>query len=184
MWVPEGFKADLINGDIIMASPASSRHEELQSWLSSLITMYAGAKDLGKVFGSRMTFELDEYNAFEPDIAFLKKEHVDRIQEKKIVGPPDVAVEIVSPSSRSHDYGPKRDGYERAGTFEYWLVDYLQARVEFLRLVEGRYQLVPLEEGRIFRSAVIDGFRLDVDAVLSTRLPSAFQTLQSLLKTR
>lgn len=180
-WVPEGFKADLIDGEIIMASPASSRHEFIQSWLHGLMNLYVDARKLGAVVGSRLTFELDEFNAFEPDVAFLETGHLHRIEEKKVIGPPDVAVEIVSKSSRSDDYGRKRDGYERFSVPEYWIVDYLQARVEFFRLVGGRYELVTLENNRIFRSAVIDGFWLDVDQLLATPLPSVYQSLQQLL---
>jgi Uma2 family endonuclease len=182
-WVPEGFKADLIDGEIIMASPASSRHEEIQSWLALVMGFYVDSKRLGIVRGSRLTFELDEFNAFEPDVSFLKIEHLSRVQDKKVIGAPDVAVEIVSKSSRSDDYGRKRDGYEQFGVPEYWIVDYMQARVEFLRLVGGRYELVTLERNSIFRSAVIDGLWLDVNDLLASPPPSGSQTALRILAT-
>ena len=54
-------------------------------------------------------------------------------------------MEIVSRDSRHRDYFEKKQLYQEAGTLEYWIVDPLQNRVEFYRLVEGRYELVPLE---------------------------------------
>jgi Uma2 family endonuclease len=181
MWMPEDIKADLIDGEIIMASPASVRHGDLQGWLLTVVRGYVDAKRLGRVYGSRMTFELDDINAFEPDVSFLSQDHLDREREAKIVGPPDVAIEIVSRFSRDHDYGRKKDAYERFGASEYWMVDYRQARVEFFRLAAGRYQIAPLESGSIFRSEVIRGFWLDIHWLLADPLPSAYECLRKIV---
>jgi len=180
-WLPEDFKADLIEGEIVVASPASSRHETLQGWLMTIIFGYVEVRRLGRVYGAEMTYELDELNAFEPDISFLSAQNLARDRETKVVGPPDVAVEIVSRSSRSIDYGLKKDAYERFGTLEYWLFDYRQARVEFFRLTGGKYRMLPLEDNRIFRSEVIPGFWLDIRWVLADPRPPAYECLRKVL---
>ena len=88
-----------------------------------------------------------------------------------MVGGPDIAVEIVSRESRQRDYGEKKQLYADAGVSEYWIVDPLQRRVEFHRLHAGRYEPVPLEQNRIFRSVVLEGFWLDVEWLLTEPLP-------------
>ena len=57
-----------------------------------------------------------------------------------------------------------------------------QQRCEFHRLHEGRYELVPLEHNRIFRSAVLEGFWLDVEWLLAEPLPNAYDLLQELVR--
>jgi Uma2 family endonuclease len=180
-WLPEDFKADLIDGEIAMASPASSRHETLQGWLMTTIFGYVEVRRLGRVYGAEMTYELDELNAFEPDISFLSAQNLARDRETKVVGPPDVAIEIVSRSSRATDYGRKKDAYERFGTSEYWLFDYRQARVEFFRLIGGKYQMLPLENSSVFRSEAIPGFWLDIHWVLADPRPPAYECLRKVL---
>ena len=96
-------------------------------------------------------------------------------------GGPDIAVEIVSRDSKSRDYGEKRQLYESAGVTEYWIVDPIQRRVEFLRLVDGTYEPVPLEDNRIFRTAVIPGFWLDVEWLLAKQVPRGYLCLKKIL---
>lgn len=97
-------------------------------------------------------------------------------------GGPDIAVEIVSRDSRQRDYGEKRQLYAEAGVAEYWIIDPVQHRVEFLRLQEGRYELVPLENNRMFRSQVLPGFWLDVEWLLADQLPNVYRCLQEVLR--
>jgi hypothetical protein len=54
-------------------------------------------------------------------------------------------------------------------------------RVDFLSLVDGRYELTPLEENRVFRTAVIPGFWLNVDWLLTRKTPAAYHCLQEIL---
>ena len=55
-------------------------------------------------------------------------------------------------------------------------------RCEFHRLHEGRYELVPLEHNRLFRSAVMEGFWLDVEWLLAESLPNEYEILQEILQ--
>ncbi len=182
--ISDGQKADLINGVIYMASPDTRRNDRLAGLIKFLIQGYAAAQGLGEVYGSRFAFELSEFRAPEPDVAFVRTQRLHLVDEKRMVGGPDIAVEIVSRDSRQRDYGEKKQLYAEAGVSEYWIVDPMQKRGEFYRLDAGRYELVPLEHNRIFRSTVLEGFWLDVEWLLAEPLPNEYEKLQEILATR
>ncbi len=102
----------------------------------------------------------------EPDILFVANEHSDRIAEQAY-GPPNLVVEVLSPSTRRTDRLEKTVEYARAGVSEYWIVDPNGRTVEVFILREGAYELLgKWEEGEEARSEVLAGFRLAVDEVL------------------
>jgi len=180
--VRDGEKADLIDGVIYMASPDSRRHDRIQGFTRALVEGYAKAKSLGEVFGSRFGFEVSDFDEPEPDVAFVSRGRLHLVHEVGMKGGPDIAVEIVSRESRHRDYEDKKRLYEEAGTQEYWIIDPLQNRVEFYRLAEGRYDLVPLEQNRIFRSTALEGFWLDIEWLLADPPPNAHEKLQEVLR--
>jgi Uma2 family endonuclease len=182
--VPEGQKADLIDGVIYMASPDTRRSDRLDGFIKFLLQGYAEAQSSGEVYGSRFAFEISQFRAPEPDVAFVRTERLHLVSERRMVGGPNIAVEIVSRDSRQRDYGEKKQLYAEAEVTEYWIIDPIQRRVEFHRLGAGQYALVPLEHNRIFRSAVLEGFWLDVEWLLTEPLPKAYEKLQEILAPR
>jgi len=179
--VPDGQKADLLDGVIYMASPDILSADELTGFVRFVVDGYASARGAGKVVGSRYAFRLTDLYSPEPDVAFISRERNQVLGEQAGRGAPDIAVEIVSRESRDRDYGIKKRTYEAAGVREYWIVDHLQSRVEFHRLHGDRYQLVPLERNRLFRSEALPGFWLDVEWLLRKPLPNAYDCLQQIL---
>jgi Uma2 family endonuclease len=114
--------------------------------------------DLGKVYGARVAFKLDDVNSPEPDIGVLLKERLDRVQRGHIKGPPDLAIEIVSPESIERDYGKKRRQYEQFGVREYWIIDEIKRKVPLLQLDgKGKYRLAKPSRGKL-HSIVLPGF--------------------------
>src|SRR5947209_17067045 len=80
--IPDGLKADLLNGVIYMASPDSRRSNSLTSFIDSLLVMYNAAKKLGgEVKSSRFAFRLTRYRAPEPDVAYVRPERVHLLRE-------------------------------------------------------------------------------------------------------
>ena len=77
-----------------------------------------------------MDVELGRYDVFEPDLLVILSDNAQIIEESHIRGVPDLAVEIMSPSTASRDRGIKRERYERAGMPEYWVVDATKNQVE------------------------------------------------------
>lgn len=180
--VQDGQKADLIDGVIFMASPDNTAANLVNVWLCTLMRIYAQQKDLGEVFVSRVAFRLDDKNGPEPDIAFIRKEHRDRIERGRVDGPPDLAVEIVSPDSIDRDYRKKRDQYERFGVEEYWIVDELEECVTLLQLgPDGRYREIAPENG-LLQSRVLPGFALRPEWFWQTPRPSEWELLQGMMK--
>jgi len=155
-------KSDLIEGVFIMASPATFEHAALQSFLLTTISNFVGANELGIVLGENAAYRLNTDNVYQPDSSFLSRDRMYLAGEVYVNGAPDLAVEIISPSSRQYDSVEKRINYGRAGVREYWLVDPITRTVTIFELVID--QLFPLcAEGGVLRSKVLAGFWLRVD---------------------
>lgn len=122
--LPEGKRAELINGEIYMMAPPNTRHQRLSMFLSLKIGAYIEKKK-GKceVFAAPFAVYLnnDDYNYVEPDLCVVCDS--DKIDQDGCHGAPDFIIEIVSPSSRKMDYIIKLYKYQQAGVREYWVVD-------------------------------------------------------------
>jgi len=173
-------KADLIDGVIYMASPENTDANELYGWLFSLVQLFSRQQKLGKIFGSRVACRLDDRNAPEPDILFVKTENLDRVKRGGIEGPADLAIEIVSPDSVERDYVKKRKLYERFGIPEYWIIDEAEKKVTLLRLdAKGKYHEIRSRRG-IYHSEVLTGFWFDPKWFWDSEYPDLIATLHKI----
>ena len=181
--VQDGQKADLLGGVIYMASPDSREAADVNGFLHTLLNFFVRKRRLGKVYGPRSAFRLfpdsDEPYAPEPDVAFVRQERVHLWKGSLFQGPPDLAVEIVSPESIDRDTLTKRDAYERAGVREYLIVDLLQSQCTLLRLEGGTYAEVQ-PSGTTFRSEVIQGFWLDTAWLFADEPPPPDECLEKI----
>ena len=181
--VRDGQKADQIDGVIYMASPENVDANDLEGWLYTVMRIFARKRKLGRVFVSRVACRLDEKNAPEPDILFVSAKHQDRIRSGGVDGPPDLAVEIVSPESVERDYHKKRRQYQRFKVPEYWIVDEEEQKVTLLRLDRNRrYREISARKGA-FHSQVLKGFRLDPRWLWQSPRPDELEILRQLLET-
>lgn len=179
--VHDGQKADLIDGVIYMASPDNTDANTINGWFFSLLSIFARRRGLGRVFVSRVAFRLDKKNGPEPDIAFVRKDRLHLVKRGRVEGPPDLAVEIVSPDSVDRDYVKKRSQYERFGVEEYWIVDELEEKATLLRLQPGgRYREVRPKKGVLY-SQVLPGFFLRPQWCWQHPLPDELELLEQML---
>jgi Uma2 family endonuclease len=175
--VPDGQKADLLDGVIYMASPDNTDAAGVNSWLGSLIHDFVEKKDLGSVYFSRVAYRLGRKWAPEPDIGFVPKEWEPTRRRGFIDGPPALAVEIVSPDSVGRDYIQKRAAYQKSGVPEYWIIDPDEKKATFLVLRASRYEaLKPVNH--ILTSKALSGFRLDERWLWKTPRPRVHDVLR------
>jgi Uma2 family endonuclease len=178
--VPDGEKADLIDGVIYMASPDNTDAGDLNSWLCALMRGFVDARDLGKVYVSRVAYRLGPKDSPEPDLGFLPKDQLSQRERGFIDGPPALAVEIVSPDSVDRDYVKKLKLYRKAGVKEYWIIDLDAPRATFLVLEGKKYKKVaPVKH--IYKSVVLPGFDIDVRWLFAKDRPNILEVLPRLL---
>ena len=122
--LPEGKRAELIDGQIYDMAPPGRIHQELVQQLSRTIGNYiANHKGICKVYPAPFAVFLnqDDKTYVEPDISVICDKN--KLNDKGCTGAPDWIIEIVSPSSRRMDYYIKLFKYRAAGVREYWIVD-------------------------------------------------------------
>lgn len=177
-WADEDVRAEWVNGEVIVSSPASYQHQDIVDFLLSLLRIFVETRRLGVVLDAPFQMRLSE-SSREPDLLFLANEHLDRRRENYLDGPADAVIEVLSPESAARDRGEKFYEYEAAGIAEYWLIDPQREQAEFYRLgSDGRYRpVLPDAEGR-FVSQVITGFALRVDWLW--RRPAVLDALREL----
>ncbi|MBN1287473.1 MAG: Uma2 family endonuclease [Anaerolineae bacterium] len=180
-WADEDTRAEWVDGEVIMyTAPVGGRHQKLIHFLLHLLDAYLAERPVGEVYSGPYPVKLGpDLPGREPDIIFVAAEHMDRYKETHLDGPPDIAVEIISPGSIAVDRGSKFYEYETASVREYWLIDPLRKEADFYRLSdEGHYGRVQLDETGYFRSEVLPEFRLDPGWLWRKPLPTFFEVAE------
>jgi len=163
-WSDEDVHAEWVNDKVIIQMPAKLVHQMLVGFLYELLSFYVRLFDLGKVCLAPYEVKLTpEGSAREPDLFFVAKKNLNRLTEDRLIGAPDLVIEIVSKSSVKNDRDDKFNEYCDAGVHEYWIIDPRsnKQRADFYRLSkEGIYRLYATEEDEQVSSDILTGFCL------------------------
>jgi Uma2 family endonuclease len=162
----DGNKYEVIDGVLYVTPSPITMHQFSSNRLATMMTNYADAQDLGYICTAPMDVRLPNQPVpFQPDILFIRAERREIIQQW-IEGVPDLAVEIISPSSASYDRAAKFRIYEEAGVPEYWIVDPRARTVEVFVLEENEYVLLGRwNANEAASSRVLAGFEVPVAAI-------------------
>ena len=127
---PDDEKWELIDGVLYqMAAGASARHQEAGENLGSWVDHHIRPRQLGRIYRPRFDLILPGETAVEPDLLFVRAERLHIITQRACEGPPDLVVEILSPSNPRRDLERKRELYARHGIPEYLILDAYQETV-------------------------------------------------------
>jgi len=129
-----------------------------------LVRAYVDERSLGTVLSPPFQMRCsDTAPGREPDLLFVAKSNRDRIQKTFLDGPADLAVEIISPESRTRDTIDKLREYESGGVMEYWVIDPAERVAAFYQRGDaGQYEQKAVQVG-VYRSGVIEQFWLRTD---------------------
>jgi len=174
-WLDEDTRAEWVDGEVIVVSPASTRHQQLAGFLEKVIGLYVEHRQLGQVLSAPFQMKLE--HGREPDLLFVATEHLSRLKETYLEGPADLVVEIVSPDSVGRDRGDKFYEYAKGGVQEYWLIDPQIKWADFYRLEGDRYRPAFSGEEGIYRSEVLPDFWLRVEWLWQEPLPSPLRAV-------
>ena len=121
---PEGERWELIDGVLYqMAAAPNTKHQDASRNLLVRIEPHVSDHLLGAVYDAPYAVLLPGESAVEPDLLFVRTERLHIFTSRACEGPPDLVVEILSPSNTRHDLERKRELYARHGIPEYWMLD-------------------------------------------------------------
>lgn len=168
--LPDGERAELMDGMIYMMPPPNRIHQELVSELNILIGTYIKShRGECKIYPAPFAVFLnaDNHTYVEPDISVICDKN--KLDNRGCNGAPDWIIEIVSPSSRRMDYFKKLFKYQEAGVREYWIIDPEKQMVltyyfEGLEDDKGDYGEFSFEEDIPVR--IYDGWSIRIEELL------------------
>ena len=135
----DGNRYEVIDGVLYMAPAPLTRHQKIVRALFFILWPYIRDRGLGEVFDAPCDVLLSESDVFQPDILFVQTARTHIITERACEGPPDLVVEVLSPSTRRRDLELKHDRYAHFGVRGYWIADPETRTVLVLELVNGEY---------------------------------------------
>lgn len=140
---PEGgpLHYEVIDGELYMTLAPNIRHQRISRKLLFEIERFLRKQPIGEIFGAPCDVVLSHspLQYVEPDLVYVSNERSAIVTEQNIQSPPDLVVEVLSPTTSLLDRRVKHSLYERFGVSEYWIVDPETEIVQVFRLVDGRY---------------------------------------------
>ncbi len=179
-WADEDTYAEWVDGKVEVMSPASAEHQDISVFVTRLLAEYAEAHQAGKILPAPFQMKLANVRrGREPDLLFILKQSLPRLQRNFLDGPADLVVEIVSPESVLRDRDTKYHEYEQGGVREYWIIDPITKQADFFVLnADGEFRrALPDARGR-YESVVVPGFWINVSWLWQVPLPPLRQVLK------
>ena len=162
----DGQRYEIIEGDLYVSPAPIPKHQEVSGRLYIEFHGWVTPRGLGKIYFAPLDVLLTDHDIVEPDLVFIAQDRLDIVQDKFVLGAPDILVEVLSPSTRARDERLKANLYARAGVREYWIVDPDRAAIRVYALADGAYRLVLNQDDRA-RSVVLPGFDVDTGALFA-----------------
>jgi len=180
-WCDEDARAEFVDGEVIIMSPVSRAHSTVGQFLIPLLNTYVSRAGIGgELFGPEFQIRLRAGLRRVPDLMYVAHEHLERVTDTYVNGPPDAAWEIVSAESVERDWREKYYDYQAAGVREYWVLDPSQKVARLYRLGSaGDYAPVEETEGRLV-SEVLPGFWIRTEWLWQSPRPDAVECIREM----
>lgn len=133
---------EIIDGVLHVSPAPSEKHQRAVTGLIVQVGPHVISGRLGRIYVAPLDIVLATNSVVQPDLVYISRERLAILTEANVQGAPDLAVEVLSPSTRSYDLRQKRDAYARFGVRYYWLVDPIAQTIEAYELLGDTYELV------------------------------------------
>ena len=132
--IPEEHRRhEIVDGELFVTPLPRLNHQLVARDVMLALAARARDHDLGLAVGP-ITVRLEDELVLEPDVVFIRKDRLEIADpEGNVHGPPDLVVEILSPSTKGYDRNLKRKRYLECGVEEVWIVDIDERTVEVWR---------------------------------------------------
>ena len=166
--LPDDDRRELIDGVLVEVEVPNRVHERIVAKLCQLLCNWAEQSDHGaEIIASGYKVRISKYRGLMPDVQLFRSNNPALDDEKYDIalheGRPDLAIEILSPSSVRYDRVKKREWYKSIGVPEYWII---APKNRFLErfVLEGEHyvQMDVLDESGILRPSTFPGLEIPI----------------------
>jgi Uma2 family endonuclease len=163
--LPEGYKYQLIDGEFVEWPSMTLREHDARMEIGLALYQHVKSRKLGEAMFVPFDVHLTDCDIYQPDIIFVSNENLHYIEEDGVHGPPDLVIEVLSRSTAGFDLLLKKDGYEKFGVKEYWIVDPMDKTVEtFINSSTGFQSSFVGKEGTVC-SSVLPEFCVELQSI-------------------
>ena len=166
----DGYRYELVAGEIKRMPPPGWRHGVTAMRVGAMVREFAEQRQLGVSFAAETGFLLgrDPDTVRAPDYAFIRKDHFPAAEPEEAYwpGPPDLAVEVVSPGDTVHEIDDKVKGWLDAGALMVWVVNPRWRSVTVYRSTTDIKTLTENED--LSGEDVVPGFRCGVGEIFGS----------------
>src|SRR5438105_12409067 len=160
----DGRRYEIVNGVLVMAPAPGPAHQSITVRIAYYLFPHIDLAGIGKLFTAPIDVDLGPKNMYQPDLVVVLNTHLDRVAEKKIIGAPDLVVEVASPSTAAYDRLTKYDIYARSGIAEYWIVKPTSRTIEVLVLENREYRSLGIFSGQqTLPSRIVPGLLVRIE---------------------
>ena len=143
----DGRRYEIYGGELVVVPSPLVRHQVAAGEIFSVLRDY-GRESGGMALVAPLDIVFDEHDVVQPDVVFFRAERRHLLQPDVVTRhAPDVAVEVLSPSTASTDRGRKMRMLARYGVPEYWIVDPVLRQIEVHALEDGAYRQAQVAAG-------------------------------------
>ncbi|MBI2569044.1 MAG: Uma2 family endonuclease [Candidatus Schekmanbacteria bacterium] len=142
----DGKRYEIIEGDLYETPAPVPYHQMVSNRLQTALILALQRTGRGEVLNAPIGVILDRHTVVQPDLIFIRRERAALIGETAVNGPPDLVVEILSPSTRRTDLTAKSRVYARFEVESYWIVDPRKRRLELYRRNREQFRLVATQQ--------------------------------------
>jgi Uma2 family endonuclease len=156
------FKLELLDGEVVVAARPTPDHQHFVFELGVVLQLWIKPRNLGRILLDTL-MKLNGAWTPAPDLCYLKTMHLKRVGRKRIGGPVDLAVEVLSPSDENADRVTKFAAYAGFGISWYWIADLEKRVLEEFELVKDSYEhrrIVPFDKP--FKPRIFPGLSIDL----------------------
>ncbi len=143
----DGRRYEIIDGDLFVTPAPRPRHQKVIGNLHGILFAYLKEHPIGDLYLAPIDLILSPTNVAQPDMLFLSAKKRSLVSERGIEGPPDLIVEVLSPTTEKTDRNVKSRLYGRFGVTHYWLIDPEAKQLEMFRYSGKRYRVIPPVKG-------------------------------------
>lgn len=168
---------ELWQGELVTMSPPGPDHSSITARIVGILFRYVDDHDLGRVFGNDCGYLLEENpdTLFGADVSFISRARLPQMRKHRgyFLGPPELAIEVVSPGDRIKKVHQKAENYIQFGAIEAWVVNPRDRSLTIYSSGDGTLKQDPLRlenQDQVSGRKILPGFVCSVSDLIGTML--------------